>query len=233
MKKFIILLFFIMTITTLWPQQLKLLDTEGNILNDTVTYTGNASNSYSEHLWVYNSASTSMDVKVKFDIIELAKGVGYAFCWDQCLGTPRSGTVSGPLTIPAGDTSKVFVVDYDPQGYPGYSLFRFAFFADGSTDTSVVYVAFDIKSASPVQEISSGIKTFPNPASDFIIIKNNNVNWLWTAELSNLSGQILIRQNSLSGTMILDIEQLPSGMYILTIKDKNKILSTRKIIVNH
>lgn len=78
-------------------------------------------------------------------------------------------------------------------------------------------------------EVSDVAKTevnvFPNPASDFINIKSNEV--IKSVQLYNASGALVKTENNNSSK--IDISALPKGNYIISIETKSGI-ETKKII---
>jgi subtilisin-like proprotein convertase family protein len=81
------------------------------------------------------------------------------------------------------------------------------------------------------QSLDQTLKIFPNPASDVLNVAfGQAVEGPVTLQLVNLQGQILIQQafNSVSGTVDLNVSQLPKGIYLLSVQTEKGIVS-RKI----
>lgn len=71
---------------------------------------------------------------------------------------------------------------------------------------------------------------YPNPANDFIYIYNIKPNT--QISITNTLGQTLINHNSNSNNTMIELSNLPSGIYIISIKDEIKI-NKHKIIKNN
>jgi hypothetical protein len=70
------------------------------------------------------------------------------------------------------------------------------------------------------------VSVFPNPANDILTLQlnGNQFNFL---ELSGVSGQKVLGQTIDSQVVTLDIKNLPTGIYILTLKGQNSISTIR------
>ncbi len=75
---------------------------------------------------------------------------------------------------------------------------------------------------------SKGVSIFPNPSSSYINIEFESANSA-TIKIYDLTGKLVIlKQNYLSG-MYLDINSLPSGIYIINISNSDTFLTERMI----
>lgn len=72
------------------------------------------------------------------------------------------------------------------------------------------------------------IQVFPNPANSYIEIVTD-FNSEIKAELRDLTGKLIIAKSFRSNTTI-DLQNTSSGMYILTLRNKHKILGNQKIV---
>ncbi len=234
LNRTILTLLILLTINLLQAQDIQVLNPEnGTQVTDTLTITGNTTHDYSQNLWVYNASSNDLGIKVKFDIIDLAKNAYYAYCWDQCYGSVRSGHTSGVLTVSAGDTNKTSLrVDYDPQGYEGYSLFRLSVFSDNSNDTAVVYIAFDIKASTPVIDPATTLSIYPNPATRELTVKSPELNGA-TVELINLLGKTVYKSVIKDSKSLINVEDYLPGVYILKISRDTQTQILKKVIITH
>lgn len=104
------------------------------------------------------------------------------------------------------------------------------------TDNTLTYdftalVSFTAVTASSVNatlsvepiEINDFVKVYPNPATDYLIIKSN-LNYKST--LYNVAGQRVLESSSKQ----LNVIDLPIGVYLLQLKSENNGISTFKII---
>ena len=77
---------------------------------------------------------------------------------------------------------------------------------------------------------SQNISIYPNPASDHITIVNDNSNTL-NGVITNKLGQKVRSFSIENGNRIVETNDLAAGLYFLTITEKNKLISTQKIII--
>jgi len=71
------------------------------------------------------------------------------------------------------------------------------------------------------------INVFPNPTSDFINIKSNEI--IKSIKLYDIKGSLIKTENSSDKTLKLDISSLPKGNYLISIESESGI-ETKKII---
>ncbi|MBK7233635.1 MAG: T9SS type A sorting domain-containing protein [Saprospiraceae bacterium] len=79
-------------------------------------------------------------------------------------------------------------------------------------------------------EIKSDI--FPNPASDHFVL--NVYDYLPESMylyLINAQGQTIRRERVFQGSNVIDIEQLPAGVYSVVIYERGAVVKTEKIVV--
>jgi len=74
------------------------------------------------------------------------------------------------------------------------------------------------------------IKVFPNPANDFLEIRNVHVPSA-RVSLHTLPGQLLISQDELIDGQTIDISSINSGVYLVSIHSANKLLHQEKLVI--
>ncbi len=82
-----------------------------------------------------------------------------------------------------------------------------------------------------IEENKAGSKVFtvyPNPASEFITIKNNGNQKICEVALYNVNGQLLCSWN---GNETIDIRDIQNGMYILKINTNDNNSFFKKIVI--
>jgi hypothetical protein len=76
----------------------------------------------------------------------------------------------------------------------------------------------------------SEIAVFPNPTSSILNLKTNIPAENGTLKIISLTGQIVFERNNLSGTeFTIDVSNLPAGIYLLQIDDKNSSYNSKFI----
>ncbi len=80
--------------------------------------------------------------------------------------------------------------------------------------------------------IPAQFNIYPNPADDYINIKNSSQHAHGIWELANIYGQIILKKETASDITTLETPKLPSGTYALTYKTDNSTF-TETIIIQH
>ncbi len=242
MKKVILFIFFTITIYSYgYSQSLALADSAGPVANNsTITRNGHPNDSeITSYMFVKNTTSATISVKVKKVVMDTIPGSTNSFCWGLCF--PPSVYVSPtPLNINSHATDSTdFAGHYTPQGFEGVSTIRYVFFNQANTSDSVCvnisYSAYPLGVFNQTaKDILSGV--YPNPA-------NNKVNFEYSLNTSE-AGFIIIR--NLLGTVVKSSNisneetrlsvytgDLPEGIYFYSMDVNGKSLITRKLIVKH
>ena len=78
--------------------------------------------------------------------------------------------------------------------------------------------------------ILANIKIFPNPATNTLIVQNNELKKL-EIEILNITGVQLSRRTTFQKENVFNLSLLPSGSYIISIKEVRTLKSMQKIII--
>lgn len=93
-------------------------------------------------------------------------------------------------------------------------------------------VSIEIKPTSINEFSTTNIFSFyPNPANDILNIRLNKIG-NYTIQLFDVIGNIISNKIVLSNNVI-DITNYSNGIYFIQLSEKNKILNTSKLIINH
>jgi hypothetical protein len=107
-----------------------------------------------------------------------------------------------------------------------------------------IYTSNDIPSPTPglvnglkLEDISSTVRTFPNPAStDITLAMNNPLMGAIQVRLINLTGQtqktITIHKHQFNDQISVDVSKVPSGFYLLEMVKDNKRAVNKVLIKN-
>ncbi len=86
-------------------------------------------------------------------------------------------------------------------------------------------------SGQPVNEFN-GIELFPNPAGEFLNIRNNNTTGLMEFNVLNNKGNLIRSGNIISGaTACIAVNQYPAGIYLLQMRNSDGQSNSAKFIV--
>jgi len=238
MKKLVLLTYLLSLVVFFGYSQSLSLDHDGSpVPNDgSVVFTGEPSTPVIEsHIGVTNNGSTTISVSCKKVEISLVAGSENTFCWDNCY--PPNVYVSGPIDITPGETSTVFVGEYQPLSYAGQSVIRYVFYDINNTNDSVsfksLYNAYPlgIESRTNLATLSS---VYPNPAS-------TQASFNYSVE-SDAYARLLVRnvlgstvkevQLTGSGVARISTLDLSEGIYFYSLIVNGQTQTTRKLVVS-
>lgn len=95
--------------------------------------------------------------------------------------------------------------------------------------TNFVSEACDLVGIQPEELLSNDIKIYPNPADNFIMIQSETVSG-GIIRCIDMRGRIVLEQKLESPIQMLDISRLNSGIYMLSIQDKNVNVSGKVVV---
>jgi len=214
-----------------------------DVTGDTVIYCDDFSDStiiIQGKLYVVNETGASINTAVQRYEECLINGTENYFCWDICWSSAVS--LSGPMTITAGDTVDYFYGDYKPKGNAGAGVIRYRFFDENNTaNFSEVYIKFNAGGCASIEECYIGIEeehasitsAYPNPATDNITFEFDTKGETGIITISDLTGK-MVRQtnvNSNTTTSTINVQDLNPGIYFYSFYVNNKNVSTRKFII--
>ena len=205
-----------------------------------------------------NSISIDANSSVTIDGLELAPSATYTIAGPNAFDRTSTPIVVGDnssinrvytMTEALSDYLGVITFSYEESELNGVSesdLVLEVQYGNGvwnnviptinETDNTLTYdftelISFTTVTASSVNatlsvepiEINDFVKVYPNPATDYLIIKSN-LNYKST--LYNVAGQLVLESSS----KLLNVIDLPTGVYLLQLKSENNSISTFKII---
>lgn len=97
----------------------------------------------------------------------------------------------------------------------------------GSQSSNPIVLNVDVLNANELNFNEKNIKAFPNPANDIVNINSNSI--IYFTEINDANGRIIQTSPQNSNEVILNIENLQSGIYILKVSTEN-VNSFQKII---
>lgn len=99
-----------------------------------------------------------------------------------------------------------------------------------STGTTVLSGGCNSVGIDKNTEASYSVKVFPNPTNGLIELSSENLNDNSTLEIYNLLGSLVKKQSAHSVATTVNISNELNGIYILHLKQNNKIVFTTKIV---
>jgi hypothetical protein len=82
---------------------------------------------------------------------------------------------------------------------------------------------------------SDYFEVYPNPATDYVLIKNDSEYYLanYEARFCDVTGREIYSHKFNSSEAIIPTKQYTNGMYILQISSEHKLIVNKKIIIQH
>ncbi len=248
MKKNLLLALFLVAFGSFsWGQIHILRPSNKNVLNDSTIYVYcNTNISYvSFDLYATNSGP-KITVVVKRDSILLPmKDTDNAFCWGGLCFAKTVDTATLTESLGTGDTAKganAFSGHYYPYGHVGIATIRYVFYNKiNPLDSAWVLVNYDAIPGLGVQNIADKAISFstpyPNPASNSVTFNYNLSNSVQAANLKifNLLGECIqtLPLNASKNKASVNIQSIPSGVYVCEIQASGCQPAYQKLVVSH
>ncbi len=241
MKKSVLLLSFMLLMAFgAFSQSILFFDHEGNAIDNGSTIELVEDPSITEILFemnINNSTSDSMSIFCKKVYLDVMDDTMNTFCWGMCFG-PTTFMSTDSLTLAAGETTNngVFSGHYMPMGVEGPSTIQYVFFdAANPNDSSYVTVKYVSGFVGINNTFENNIsEVYPNPATEYGKI-DFNINYKSKASIivNDLTGSRVkeVTLDSNSGTAVIEVNDLFSGIYFYTIIIDGEAIKTGKLVV--
>lgn len=250
MKKITLLLSFALAAVSFsQAQNLKIIyqgGTDHNYLNDsTILVYGSSTVSFfpSPTFDVINKSSDSANLWVKRTIISALPTTTNAICFAGYCGAVTQGASVYSCNIGAGDTAELgnaFYGDYYPNNQVGVTTIRYTFYNYNYADSGSFIIKY-ITGPAGIALISAGQIGFsvpyPNPASNNVNFSYSLINGVQSANLKifDLLGKCIqtLPLNTSKNKTTVDVQTMPSGVYICEIQAEGCQPAYQKMIVSH
>ncbi len=163
-----------------------------------------------------------------------------AICWGICF--IQSISVSPPsfsVWLQPGDTASASTHVYpDMDGVARTGDITYVFFdSDNETDTVAYQVRYETRTDLSIGNVSvePELSVYPNPANDNLEVNYSTSGSKNTSfEIINLVGSKVYSKalESAENTLNLNISNLNSGIYFCVLKVDNKMITSKKLVVN-
>ena len=142
---------------------------------------------------------------------------------------PSIGVEMAVMMVP--DTTFELIFHVRPRGNAGYGEYEIPFYYYPDQDTTVLGTAtfkVTVESVTDVsEETKAKLRVFPNPATDYIELTNNDV--VDQMVVYNLLGREVKNFNVINGRQY-EVADLPNGMYLVSlINEEEGILKTFRL----
>ena len=204
--------------------------------NQTVTASGVFTEEVVFETAIKNSGEAGTFVVRKKEV-NMVAGTNSYFCWGACF--PPSITLSPGLAIAAGETSNEFSAHYVPNQINGISTVTYSVFNSANPQDSIwFYVAFDgHASGEGTTEVTKDVvvKTYPNPVTEKVIFSYDLPAVAGTTfiRISDLTGATVknLKLDGHKGTLTAFVADLNAGLYLYSVVQNGKVLTTKKLTV--
>ena len=216
---------------------------DGEVIGDTVVVTEyNATfGEMSFHAVVKNNSDRDANLYLARENLTTVDGSSNYFCWANGCWPPDMDTSANYQTIAAGDQSgeEDFSTHYNPMNHHGTTVVKYTFFDadEESLKTSVVvkYVWEADGINDHENELFELSDIFPNPATDHFTLNYDlsNIHSKTSLKLFNLLGSEVknIALDRSSRQLVIQTGDLAKGIYFYSIVSGNKVLKTKKLII--
>ncbi|MFM2207240.1 MAG: hypothetical protein RL213_1215 [Bacteroidota bacterium] len=191
----------------------------------------------SAHATVTNTSGGSIFTKVKRIQNDTAAGHNSYFCWGGACFPASTAISPFYITLNPGDVDTTLQVKLDPMGHPGVSTVTYCFYdKDNASDSVCITYEFTAQPVS-VEELSGSLlaPASPNPADPYTVIGYQTLSRNAKLVISNLLGAV-VREIPLSdrqNSVVVNTEDLNTGVYLYSLQQDGKQTATRKLVVNH
>ncbi len=229
-------------------QYIKILRAGGNhIMNDSIVVcTGKSTNEMVATLYVINADTGIVRLSARRNPEHLVGGTSNSFCWaGNCYPTTVNISTSTQFLNPADTASTRFLDpfkgDYYPNGNLGNSLIKYTFYDTTRTwDSASVYVLYK-STATTIAQLADSQTTFsapyPNPANSTVNFNYSLASGVSTASMKifNLLGECIqtLPLNTNKTKTALNVQSIPSGIYVCEIETNGCKPAYQKMIVSH
>jgi hypothetical protein len=114
-------------------------------------------------------------------------------------------------------TLKIAIADVGDARYDSGVLIKLHSFTSGE------YIGIETQK-------TNSFRVYPNPANDFVVIRSNNNDLIETVTITDLTGKIIRSEIFATNEGKINIEDLNSGLYILTISSKSGTNSQKLVV---
>lgn len=128
--------------------------------------------------------------------------------------------------------------------YPGYPMDETSYIniAIGEGLQSQVYVAANVEDdiikvkklvvTGVWEQEGYQVNVYPNPSTDYLVVRFPDYSATRSLELVNITGEKVISRSGVEKENTLHIREQASGVYLLQVKDKGKVMKTLRVLID-
>jgi len=247
MKKILSIAIFCIAFSSLsfaqTPLKIVIAGDTAKINNDTVVVVGNDNTTLnSPSINVINTGIDSLNVYCRRDSLSTPTPFNSDnyFCWVLCYGNTTTISPYSELIDKDSASNPSFVGHYNPLGYAASAYIRYSFFlAKNHNDSAWVVVKY-LSTATGIPSISGkaiSFTAYPNPAQNSVSLNYNIAASVSSANLKvyNLLGECIqtLPLNPAKNKAALNVQSIPSGVYVCAIEASGSEPAYQKLVVTH
>jgi hypothetical protein len=249
MKKIVTTLLFIGGLSYAKAQlSIKDPSTSANVLPSYYVQVNPGSSTQSFDFEIHNDYSSSKTIKVKRYLLQQTSGQDIYYCFGTNCYTANSNPVFIPnqnVTIPSGGMlpngagTYGLKTDFDDNSILGTSVVRYTMYDVNNVSDSVSFVVtYDVAAVGIKKNEDQANKLnfcSPNPATNSVLIPfelkqaNSNAKIILHNIIGNKVKEVEI--NELKGVAQIDLSHLDEGIYFYSLQINQKLISTKKLII--
>jgi hypothetical protein len=187
-------------------------------------------------LTIRNDAETEMQIQAKKTEISMAPGTACSLCWAGYCYPAEIFQTDYPLDLAPGASDFSCFAHFITAGIAGTSNVRWTYFDQDNPEDSVSvvinYITYPMGIGNPNATVR--IIVAPNPADGEVLFRlSSDVDSELTVQLYTLSGISVLSgiSNNYEGLLKLNTSTVPTGIYLYSIREKGKLISTGKLVV--
>lgn len=199
--------------------------------NDVTDQTINLKRDQAMYFTLTNPIDHDINVTVELVSISLpSKSIFFQVCWKTC-HQPFNPQIIETNLVSAGSANEKFDVLYNNDGNTDPANASFHIYEDGNS-ADYITLTLDTETAG-VNDISQtgDITIYPNPANDYFSIKLPDNIKNPELKISNIIGKTVLKTSINSSKTKVNIKDLPSGIYFVSVISNGIIIDTKKLIV--
>lgn len=185
---------------------------------------------------IHNNTNQAINCRTSCEALGESPIVITAICAGQC----QTGSLSPEYVVPAGDTYTGLFVDFENENPTQHTTAYYkltTYNVNNQSDNSIIYLKLEYGEVGILisQVDEAEVLAFPNPAANQV-----NINYTLpagttygTLQVRNIQGAVVMEApiSSNQGTMTLNIENLPAGIYTTAIKAQGTLMGVRKLVI--
>lgn len=187
-----------------------------------------------------NNGSSTVNIVVERDVINLPTGMFELFCFGQYCNPPGTAMTSYATPIAAGGRESTFDAKVIPNGNCGTATIHYRFYDQNNPADSTGFTldfAFCTQGLNDISESYGLSKPLRNPADQFTVFNYNLASSSSNDKLYiyNMLGSLVktVDVSGKNGSLVVNTADFKSGLYIASYVSENKVKNSYKLVVSH